>query len=188
MKPSSLSLNLSQAHGISEPCRQITNISRVLNMSRFWTSMMSCLSLNASHSCHACLSFNLLHPFILLYSSRSWALRERIYCILLILFILKDKFFSVQGGGGIQASETKKSSSALFKLEWQQDGSVAFKANNGMNLIRNGGASSGLLVGASEDNVYIWIVSSQANCFGEIPILKIIIKSCLLKNLGSCSI
>ena len=75
---------------------------------------------------------------------------------------MQDKFFSVQGGGGIQASETKKSSSALFKLEWQQDGSVAFKANNGMNLIRNreGGASSGLLVGASEDNVYIWIVST----------------------------
>jgi len=44
---------------------------------------------------------------------------------------MQDRYFSIQPGGGIQASDTKRSPTALFDLVWQADGAVAFKANNG---------------------------------------------------------
>jgi len=47
---------------------------------------------------------------------------------------MQDKYFTLQGGGGIQASETKRSSNALFEVIWHSDGSISFKANNGKYL------------------------------------------------------
>jgi len=47
---------------------------------------------------------------------------------------MQDKYFSLQAGGGVQASDTKKSPAALFSLDWQEDGTVTFKANNGKYL------------------------------------------------------
>lgn len=44
---------------------------------------------------------------------------------------MKDKYFTLQAGGGVQASETKKTANALFDLMWLEDGSVCLKANNG---------------------------------------------------------
>jgi len=44
---------------------------------------------------------------------------------------MKDKYFTLQSGGGLQASETKKTTNALFDLVWQNDGSVSLRANNG---------------------------------------------------------
>ena len=52
--------------------------------------------------------------------SKQWYLRT-----------MQDKYFSLQSGGGIQASETKKSANALFELLWHEDGSISFKAQNG---------------------------------------------------------
>jgi len=48
---------------------------------------------------------------------------------------MQDKFFTVEAGGGIQASETRASSAGLFDLCWHQDGAVSFKANNGKYLM-----------------------------------------------------
>jgi len=47
---------------------------------------------------------------------------------------MQDKYFSLQAGGGVQASETRKCKNALFSLMWQEDGSLAFKADNGQYL------------------------------------------------------
>lgn len=44
---------------------------------------------------------------------------------------MQDKYFTLQPGGGIQANEDRRSSNSLFELVWQEDGSLAFRANNG---------------------------------------------------------
>eukprot|EP00096_Caligus_rogercresseyi_P011961 TRINITY_DN486_c0_g1_i4.p1 TRINITY_DN486_c0_g1~~TRINITY_DN486_c0_g1_i4.p1 ORF type:complete len:368 (-),score=67.24 TRINITY_DN486_c0_g1_i4:561-1664(-) len=44
---------------------------------------------------------------------------------------MQDKYFTVQSGGGIQANESKRSPNALFLVEWHNDGTISFKANNG---------------------------------------------------------
>ncbi|XP_012284421.1 protein singed [Orussus abietinus] len=47
---------------------------------------------------------------------------------------MQDRYWSLEAGGGIQASEHKRSSNALFDLVWQPDGTVALRANNGKFL------------------------------------------------------
>lgn len=48
---------------------------------------------------------------------------------------MQDRYWSLEAGGGIQASEHKRSSNALFDLIWQsEDGTVALRANNGKFL------------------------------------------------------
>ncbi|KAK7861730.1 hypothetical protein R5R35_008703 [Gryllus longicercus] len=44
---------------------------------------------------------------------------------------MQDRYWTLETGGGIQASSDKKSSNALFDLVWQDGGAVAFRANNG---------------------------------------------------------
>lgn len=44
---------------------------------------------------------------------------------------MQDKYFTQQPGGGIQANEVRRCKDGLFELTWLEDGSVAFKANNG---------------------------------------------------------
>jgi len=44
---------------------------------------------------------------------------------------MQDKYFTLQAGGGVQAAEKNRTPQALFDLEWQEDGSVCFKASNG---------------------------------------------------------
>lgn len=44
---------------------------------------------------------------------------------------MKDKYFTLQAGGGVQANENKRSSNALFELIWHEDGSISFRGNNG---------------------------------------------------------
>jgi len=44
---------------------------------------------------------------------------------------MQDKYFSLQSGGGIQASETKRCGNALFELLWHSDGSISILAANG---------------------------------------------------------
>jgi len=44
---------------------------------------------------------------------------------------MKDKYWTLESGGGIQANALKPTSNALFDFQWQCDGSVAFRANNG---------------------------------------------------------
>ncbi|KAK9721423.1 Fascin domain [Popillia japonica] len=48
---------------------------------------------------------------------------------------MQDKYWTLETGGGIQASGDKRSSNALFDLVWQGDGSLAFRANNGRYVI-----------------------------------------------------
>lgn len=48
---------------------------------------------------------------------------------------MQDRYWTLETGGGIQASGDNKSSNALFELEWQGDGAVAFRANNGKYLM-----------------------------------------------------
>lgn len=48
---------------------------------------------------------------------------------------MQDRYWSLEAGGGIQASDHKRSSNALFDLAWQsEDGTVALRANNGKFL------------------------------------------------------
>lgn len=47
---------------------------------------------------------------------------------------MQDRYWTLEAGGGIQASEHKRSSNALFDLVWQDDGTVALRANNGKYL------------------------------------------------------
>ncbi|XP_072746922.1 protein singed [Anoplolepis gracilipes] len=48
---------------------------------------------------------------------------------------MQDRYWSLEAGGGIQASDHKRSSNALFDLAWQSnDGTVALRANNGKFL------------------------------------------------------
>ena len=48
---------------------------------------------------------------------------------------MQDRYWSLEAGSGIQASEHKRSSNALFDLVWQhEDGTVALRANNGKFL------------------------------------------------------
>jgi len=42
-----------------------------------------------------------------------------------------DRYWTLETAGGIQASSSKKSSNALFQMEWQTDGSLGLRANNG---------------------------------------------------------
>jgi fascin 1/2 len=42
-----------------------------------------------------------------------------------------DRYWTLESAGGVQASSDKKTSNALFAMEWQPDGSVGFRANNG---------------------------------------------------------
>jgi len=44
---------------------------------------------------------------------------------------MQDKYFTQQPGGGIQAGDVTRSKDGLHELMWLEDGSVAFKANNG---------------------------------------------------------
>ncbi|KAG8039574.1 hypothetical protein G9C98_008217 [Cotesia typhae] len=47
---------------------------------------------------------------------------------------MQDRYWTLEAGGGIQASDHKRSSNALFDLVWQDDGTVALRANNGKFL------------------------------------------------------
>ncbi|XP_015512233.1 protein singed [Neodiprion pinetum] len=48
---------------------------------------------------------------------------------------MQDRYWTLEAGGGIQASDHKRSSNALFDLVWQEaDGTVALRANNGKFL------------------------------------------------------
>lgn len=47
---------------------------------------------------------------------------------------MQDRYWTLEAGGGIQASADSRSSNALFQLEWQGSGAVAFRANNGKYL------------------------------------------------------
>lgn len=48
---------------------------------------------------------------------------------------MQDRYWTLESGGGIQASEHKRSSNGLFDLLWQpEDGTVALRANNGKYL------------------------------------------------------
>lgn len=48
---------------------------------------------------------------------------------------MQDRYWTLEAGGGIQASDHKRSSNALFDLVWQpSDGTVALRANNGKFL------------------------------------------------------
>merc|ERR1719282_833247 len=47
---------------------------------------------------------------------------------------MQDKYFTLQAGGGVQAAEKNRSPQALFDLQWQEDGSVCFKADNGKSV------------------------------------------------------
>lgn len=42
-----------------------------------------------------------------------------------------DRYWTLEASGGVQASAPVKTSNALFTLDYQPDGSVAFRANNG---------------------------------------------------------
>jgi len=42
----------------------------------------------------------------------------------------QDKYFNLENNGGIQACESKKVPSALFKIIWEEGGSVSLKASN----------------------------------------------------------
>ena len=44
---------------------------------------------------------------------------------------MQDKYFTLQAGGGVQGGEKQRTANALFDLQWLEDGSVCFKANNG---------------------------------------------------------
>jgi len=44
---------------------------------------------------------------------------------------LQDKYFSVQPGGGIQAGEVRRPEQAPLEFSWQDDGTVALKADSG---------------------------------------------------------
>ena len=44
---------------------------------------------------------------------------------------MQDKYFSLQGGGGLQAAETRREAGTKLDLVWLEDGAVAFKAENG---------------------------------------------------------
>jgi len=44
---------------------------------------------------------------------------------------LQDKYFSVQPGGGVQAGEARRPEQAPLQLIWQDNGTVAMKADNG---------------------------------------------------------
>jgi len=44
---------------------------------------------------------------------------------------MQDRYFTLQPGGGVQAGEKQRTDNALFDLQWLEDGSVCFKANNG---------------------------------------------------------
>ena len=46
---------------------------------------------------------------------------------------MQDKYFTLQPGGGVQAGEKMRTDQALFDLQWLEDGSVCFRANNGEN-------------------------------------------------------
>ena len=41
------------------------------------------------------------------------------------------RYFSVQPGGGVQAGEAKRPEQAPLQLVWQDNGTVAMKADNG---------------------------------------------------------
>ena len=47
---------------------------------------------------------------------------------------MQDRYWSLEAGGGIQASEHKRSSNALFNLIQSSDGTVVLQANNGKFL------------------------------------------------------
>jgi len=72
------------------------------------------------------------------HSSANWYIRT-----------MEDKYFTLQPGGGVQASATKKSKEALFQIDWHQDGAVSFKASNGQYV---GTKKSGHLF-ANMDNI-----------------------------------
>jgi len=44
---------------------------------------------------------------------------------------MQDKYFRLGPGGGLQAAETRGAGAAALDLEWLDDGTVAFKAENG---------------------------------------------------------
>jgi len=44
---------------------------------------------------------------------------------------MKDKYFGLQAGSGIQAVESQRSAGTLLELIWLKDGTVAMKADNG---------------------------------------------------------
>jgi len=44
---------------------------------------------------------------------------------------MQDKYFSLGSGGGLQAGESAQKAGAALDLVWQEDGTVAFRADNG---------------------------------------------------------
>jgi len=47
---------------------------------------------------------------------------------------MKDKYWTLETQGGIQAAHQSKNSNALFEFVWSGDGSLGFRANNGKFL------------------------------------------------------
>ncbi|GFT60095.1 protein singed [Nephila pilipes] len=56
--------------------------------------------------------------------SKKWCIRT-----------MQDKYWSLQSSSGIQANADKGSTNSLFSLDWQDDGSVTFVANNGKCVV-----------------------------------------------------
>lgn len=44
---------------------------------------------------------------------------------------MQDKYFTMQPGGGVQASESIKTPNGMFDLLWQEDGTICLRAKNG---------------------------------------------------------
>jgi len=61
---------------------------------------------------------------------------------------MQDKYFSLQAGGGIQAAEPRREGGAQVDLVWLDDGTVAFKTENGKYV---GTKKSGHLFANTDD-------------------------------------
>ncbi|XP_022702733.1 protein singed-like isoform X3 [Varroa jacobsoni] len=75
---------------------------------------------------------------------------------------MQDKYWTLEPTGGIQASGERASSNALFRLDWQTDGSVSFIANNGKLLaIKKSGHLYANADSAQDENVkfYFFLIS-----------------------------
>jgi len=74
---------------------------------------------------------------------------------------MKDKYWTLETQGGIQASADKKSSNALFELCWGSDGSVGFRGNNGkyVGAKRSGHLYANCEAGEEQAKFYFYLVN-----------------------------